>query len=100
MTVSGEIRFERQVWQCGACRRSHAPVDRAIGLSPKGKWTAGVERKAAYAAALSPFADASSALRELASLDLSSSQADRVAQERGTRLDARQRRAQERWRRP
>lgn len=100
MTVSGEIRFEREVWQCGACRRSHAPVDRAMGLAAKGKWTLGVERKAAYAAALSPFADAASALLELAGLELSSSEADRVAQDHGERLDARQRRAEEQWRRP
>lgn len=100
MTVSGEIRFERQVWQCGACRKSHAPVDRAMGLAPKAKWTAGVERKAAYAAALSPFADASGALLELAGLDLSSSEADRIAQEHGARLDALQRRQEELWRRP
>jgi hypothetical protein len=100
VTVSGEIRFEREVWQCGACRRSHAPVDLAISLAPKGKWTAGVERKAAYAAALSPFADAASALVELASLEMSSSEVDRIAQEHGARLDARQRREEERWRRP
>lgn len=39
MTVSGEIAFERAVWQCSECRRSHAPVDLAMGVRSKGKWT-------------------------------------------------------------
>ena len=52
--MSGEIRFDRAVWQCSRCRRSHAPADLAMGVRPKGKWTAGVERKTAFAAAFSP----------------------------------------------
>lgn len=100
MTVSGEIAFDREVWQCSQCRRSHAPVDLAMGVRPKGKWTSDVERKAAYAAALSPFVDGSAALLELASLEVSSSEVDRIAQEHGVVLDGRQRRDEEIWRRP
>lgn len=83
MTVSGKIDFDREVWQCGACRRSHAPLDRAMGLRAKGKWTSGVERMAAYLAAHVSFSQASGALRELASLSVSASEVDRIAQEHG-----------------
>lgn len=100
MTTSGEIAFSRAVWQCAACRRSHAQVDLALGMSPKGKWTRGVERKAAFAAAMSPFVGASEALRELAGLDLSASEADRIAQDHGAQMDVAQREAEARWREP
>ena len=100
MTVSGEIRFDRAVWQCSKCRRSHAPVDLAIGVRPKGKWTSGVERKMAFAAAFSPFAQASEALLELADLEVSASEVDRSGQEHGAVLDALQREDEEAWRAP
>jgi len=85
------MEFEREVWQCPACRRSHAPVDLALGARPGSKWTGGVERKAAYAAALSPFGDASAVLLELGGVEMSASEADRLAQLHGARIDARQR---------
>lgn len=71
-----------------------------MGVRPKGKWTRGVERKAAFAAAFSPFADASQALLELAGLEVSASEADRIAQDHGTIVDARQRETEARWRAP
>ena len=75
-------------------------MDRALGAQPKGKWTRGVERKAALAAACNPFSGAATLLLELASLDVSSSEVDRIAQEHGSLLDERQRRDEARWREP
>ena len=100
MTESGEIHFNRKVWQCSRCKRSHAPLDLAVGLGPKGKWTWAVERKAAFAAAYSPFVDASRALLELAGVAMSSSEVDRVGQEHGVFLDRLQRREEKKWLRP
>ncbi len=100
MTVSGRIEFERTVWQCAKCRRSHAPVDAAMNVEPGGKWTRGVERKAAFAAAASPFSGAATVLRELAGLDVSSSEVDRIAQAHGSLLDERQRLDEARWLEP
>ncbi len=102
LTVSGKIDFKREVWQCASreCRVSHAPVDLAIGLRPKGQWTPGVERKSAYVAALSPYVEASAVLEELADLKISSSEIDRVGQEHGEVLDAIQREEEEAWRAP
>ena len=98
--MSGEVEFDREVWQCAACRRTHAPVDRAMGLKPKGKWTQGVERKTAFAAARASYADASQALDELAGLKVSTSEVDRIAQEHGVALDKLQRKEEEAWREP
>lgn len=98
--MSGPIAFDRPMWQCKACRLSHARVDRALGVAPRGKWTLGVERKAAYVAASVPFEESSSALRELAGLEISSSEIDRIAQEHGECLDARQRENEGRWLEP
>lgn len=88
------------MWQCGQCRKSHAPVDVAIGLRPKGKWTFGVERMAAYVAAHASFTDGSRALVELASLKVSASEVDRIGQEHGVALDKQQRHEEEKWRKP
>jgi len=71
-----------------------------MGVRPKGLWTAGVERKSAYVAALSPFVEASAVLLELADLEVSSSEVDRVGQEHGEALDALQREEEEVWRAP
>lgn len=71
-----------------------------MGVRQRGKWTSGVERKASFAAAFSPFCEASEALRELADLEVSSSEVDRIAQEHGERLDAIQRKEEEAWRAP
>ena len=92
MSAAGTIHFNRTVWQCARCKRTHAPVDLALGVRAKGKWTSTVERKAAFAAAFSPFVDASLALRELAGLEVSSSEVDRIAREHGARIDSEQRR--------
>ena len=77
-----------------------APVDLAMGARPGGKWTEGVERKAAYAAALSPFADASHVLLELSELEMSASEVDRIAQLHGERIDRVQRAEEEEYRAP
>jgi hypothetical protein len=66
-------------------------VDRALGVRSGAKWTGGVERKATYAGALSPFADASEVLSELAGLEMGSSEVDRIAQLHGERIDRLQR---------
>lgn len=100
MTLSGEIRFDRSVWQCSSCRRSHAPLELAIGIRPKGKWTWAVERKAAFAASVSPFIDGARALGELASIQMSASEVDRIAQEHGKALDEAQRREEQTWLEP
>jgi hypothetical protein len=71
-----------------------------MGLKPGGKWTRGVERKTAFAGAFSAFCGASEALLELADLEVSSSETDRIAQEHGEILDGLQREAEEIWRAP
>jgi len=62
-----------------------------LGVRPGAKWTRGIERKAAYIAALVPYAQASAALKELTGLEMSASEIDRIAQRHGGRLDAKQR---------
>jgi len=81
------VTFEREVWQCSRCRQSHAPVDRALGARSGAKWTRGVERKATCAAVLSPFADASQVLSELAGLEMGASEVDRIPQRHGEQID-------------
>ena len=66
-------------------------MDIALGVRAKSKWTSTVERKAAFAAAFSPYVDASLALKELAGVSVSSSEIDRIGQEHGARIDKQQR---------
>jgi len=100
VTTKGEIHVERTVWLCAACRHSHAPFDRAMGVARGAKWTPEVERNAARLAAAVPFEEASEILREMTGLEVSSSEIDRIAQQHGSALDREQRRAEEVWRQP
>ena len=75
-------------------------MDRALSVRPGAKWTGGVERKTTYAAALSPFGDASQVMLELTGLDIGASETDRIAQLHGERIDALQRAEEAQFREP
>ena len=96
----GEVRFDREVGQCPRCRKTHAPLDHALGLGVGQKWTGGVRRKAALAGACNAYAPSSLLLRELAGIEISSSQVDRIVQQEGARAERREREREEHYREP
>jgi len=90
-TLAGPIAFEREVFECPACRRSLAPCDALVGLAAGEKMTRSLVRRVAWASARTSYTDASADLAELVGLAVSPAECARVAEQEGRRLDALQR---------
>ena len=89
------MRFEREVGQCASCRKTHAPLDRVLGLESGEKITCGVRRKVAFAGAYVAYEPATRLLAELAGVEITSSQVDRIVQQEGARCERRERQREE-----
>lgn len=100
MTLHGEVRYERAVFECPRCRHGHAPLDVELGVLPHDLMTLGVAKKVAYAGAHASFPEASRHLRHQLDLEVSPSECHRVAQEWGVRLDELQRERERAWTAP
>ena len=86
-TLGGEVRFERPVYECPACRASLAPLDRELGLEAGEQLSRGLVRKGAWCAARASFAQASADLAELLSLEVSPAELARLAHREGARVE-------------
>jgi hypothetical protein len=89
-TLAGELRYKRTVYECSACRGSHAPRDAELNLRLGERMTRRVVRKAAFVGAVKSFASGSKMLEELAELEISPAEVGRVAHEEGRALRERQ----------
>ena len=85
MSVLGAIRLERAYYHCQVCGHGFCPRDQALGLESSSV-TPGVLRMTASAAALVSFEESSGLLHELAGVEVSAKQVERVAEALGTRL--------------
>jgi hypothetical protein len=85
VSVLGAIRLERAYYHCQACGQGFCPRDQALGLA----WsslTPGVMRMTASAAALVSFEESSGLLHELAGVEVSAKQVERVAEALGAEI--------------
>jgi Uncharacterised protein family (UPF0236) len=81
----GPLRLERAYYHCARCQSGFCPRDRALGL----EWsslTPGVLRMTASAAALLSFEESSELLHELAGVEVSAKQVERVAEALGAEI--------------
>lgn len=99
-TLAGQLRYVRTVYECGACRGSHAPLDVEFNLGLHEQMTRGLVRKAAYAGAIQSFASGSKMLWELAGLSVSPAEIARVAHAEGRALQAAQQQRDAQYLRP
>jgi len=99
-TLGGELRYVRTVYECGACRGSHAPLDAEFNLGLHEQMTRGLVRKAAYAGAIQSFASGSKTLLELTGLSVSPAEIARVAHAEGQALQAAQQQRDAQYLRP
>lgn len=99
-TLGGETSYEREVYECPSCRRTHAPLDVEIGVRLGDKMTRAVVRKVAYAAARASYGQASEDLLELAEIKVSRAEFARVVEEEGARLEGLQREREESYNAP
>lgn len=94
------MRFEREVFQCRACRKSFAPADTEIGLESGENLDRAMTRNAALVGAMASFPHGSMMLKELTRVAVSPAEIHRTANKEGARADAFQRRKEERFLEP
>jgi len=83
----GPLRLDRAYYHCTQCQRGFCPRDRSLGLNSS-SLTPGVLRMTASAAALVSFPESSGLLRELAGVEVSAKQGERVAEALGAEIAA------------
>jgi hypothetical protein len=81
----GPLRLERAYYYCERCQSGFCPRDRALGLTLS-SLTPGVLRMTASAAALVSFQEGSGLLHELAGVQVSAKQVERVAEALGVEI--------------
>jgi uncharacterized protein UPF0236 len=81
----GPLRLERAYYHCERCQSGFCPRDRALGLGSS-SLTPGVLRMTASAAALVSFEESSGLLHELAGVEVSAKQVERVAEGLGAEI--------------
>jgi len=86
-SVLGPLRLERAYYHCERCKSGFCPRDRALGLVLS-SLTPGVQRMTASAAAMGSFEESRELLRELAGVEVSAKQVERVAEGLGTEIAA------------
>jgi len=94
VSALGAIRLERAYYHCQACGHGFCPRDEALGLQSS-SLTPGVLRMAASAAALVSFEESSGLLHELAGVEVSAKQVERVAEALGAEIAVDERQAVE-----
>ncbi|MBM3333729.1 ISKra4 family transposase [Candidatus Sumerlaeota bacterium] len=96
-TVSGDVAFDREVYECPRCRQSEAPLDAEMGLGSHEHMTRQVVRKVAYLASQSSYSEAAAELKELTGIEVSRAEYARVVEEDGSRIDHEQRQEEAKW---
>jgi len=84
-SVLGSLQLERAYYHCERCHSGFCPRDRALGLQGP-SLTPGVRRMTASAAALVSFEESSGLLHELAGVEVSAKQVERVAEALGAEI--------------
>jgi hypothetical protein len=92
-TRLGGITFTRTRYRCGACRQRWSGADRALGLRPRQRTSAGLARWEADVAARTTFREAAELLEELAGVQVGSETLRTHAESLGTEREGQQRRA-------
>ncbi len=84
-SVLGPLRLERAYYYCERCRSGFCPRDRTLGLEDA-SLTPGVLRMTSSTATLVSFEESSGLLRELAGVEVSAKQVERVAEALGAEI--------------
>ena len=91
LTMLGPTRYSRACYRCPQCRRARYPGDEALDLVKTSR-SPGVRRQTARLGAKEPFHEVAADLRELAGLDVSRKDAERVAEGVGADIEIQDRR--------
>jgi hypothetical protein len=86
-TVCGTVRVERPWYHCRACRRGFSPTDRAWGIEPRERLSAGLAEWLIDLGASTSFADAARELGKLTGLEVSAETIRQQTERRGQELE-------------
>jgi len=85
LTVLGEVRFNRSLFQCPRCGKTRFPGDEELGVTDTTR-SPGVQRLAARFAAKEPFEAAADDLRASAGIVISPKDVERIAERLGDEI--------------
>lgn len=85
-TLLGPVRFERSRYRCPACGKTRYPGDEVLDIGRTSR-SPGVRRQTARLGAKEPFREVARDLRELAGIELSRKDAERVAEAVGADME-------------
>jgi len=97
LTLLGETEYTRSRYRCTACRKRCYPADKALDIVGTSR-SPGVRRQTARLGAKETFQEVAVDLRELAGIALSRKDAERIAEDIGADIEARDARERERLR--
>lgn len=90
-TILGPITLWRAYYHCGECQKGFCPRDRILGLE-NDNTSGGLSRMIGHVAARVSFDEGSTLLHELAGVDVSAKQVERIAERLGEQIDQYERR--------
>lgn len=85
-TILGPLTLERAYYHCGHCKQGFCPRDRILGLE-NCNVSNGLSRMIGHAAARASFEEGSVLLHELAAVDVSAKQVERIAERLGEQIE-------------
>jgi hypothetical protein len=97
LTLLGEVRFGRSLFQCPACGRTCYPGDRELDIEGTSR-SPGVRRQTARLGAKETFREAAGDMKELAGVALSRKDAERIAEAVGEDMERRDKAERDRLR--
>lgn len=89
-TVCGPLRYERARYRCRPCRHEWSPADRTLGVAPRARISAGLDRWLAELGAATAFGPAAELLEQLTGLRVSAETLRQHSERQGAALEAAQ----------
>jgi hypothetical protein len=90
LTRVGAVTVARPWYHCRACRHGWSPADQTLGLAPKQRTSAGVQRWEAALGAVATFAEAQALLADLAGVEVGAETLRTHAEQVGAQVEATQ----------
>lgn len=87
LTKRGQVKYERQVYECPLCRASLAPLDRELGLKARERFTSGLGNLAAWFGAQMSYGKSAEALWRSLGLGLSKAEIARLSAQMGALVE-------------
>jgi hypothetical protein len=86
-TICGRVEWERPWYTCRRCRQGWSPVDRTLGVAPRGRLSGGLRQWLAELGAATDFAEAQEWLERLTGLRVAKETVRQQAEQRGAALE-------------